>query len=152
MKHNIVETLIGAAVIFIAVFFFVYMYNVSNQSKGKDGYILNAHFESIEGIVKGSDVKMSGIKIGYVDSIELDGATFLANVKLQIDKSYEIPDDSRAIVTSSGLIGNRFINIVPGGADELLQNNSNIKFTQSALNLEDLISKLMYSLTSKPSS
>lgn len=152
MKHGLIETLIGLVVVCVALFFFVYMYNTSNQSKGRDGYILNAHFESIEGIVKGSDIKISGIKIGYVESIELDTTTFLANVKLQIDRAYEIPDDSRAIVTSSGLIGSRFINIIPGGAEELLQNNSNIKFTQSALNLEDLISKLMYSLTSKPSS
>ena len=152
MKHGFIETIVGFFVICVSVLFFIYIYNVSNQSKGKDGYALTASFESIEGILQGSDVKMSGVKIGYVDSIELSRDTFLADVKLCIDNSFELPEDSRAIITSSGLIGNRFINIVPGGAEESLKDNDNIKFTQSALNIEDLISKLMYALTSKPSS
>lgn len=149
MKHGLIETIVGFFVICVSVLFFIYIYNVSNQSKGKDGYILTASFESIEGISQGSDVKISGVKIGYVDSIELNNNTFLADVKLRIDNSFELPEDSSAIITSSGLIGNRFINIVPGGAEKSLRDDNNINFTQSALNLEDLISKLMYALTSK---
>ena len=149
MKGGAIETAVGFVVILIAAAFFIYVYKISNTFNAKDGYILTAHFQNIEGLANGSDVKLSGIKIGSIDKITLEKNTYFAVVYLRIQKGISISEDSRAIVTTSGLLGGRYINIDPGSSDENLSPNSQIKLTQSALNLEDLISKLIYSVTSK---
>jgi len=149
MKGGAIETIVGFLVILTAAGFFAFVYNISNSSKTKDGYLLKAHFQNIEGLTNGSDVKLSGIKIGYVDNIKLEKDTYFAIVDLRIEKDVSIPADSRAAVSTSGLLGGKYISINPGASEENLASNGQLKFTQSALNLEDLISKLMYSVTSK---
>ncbi|MDP4832478.1 MAG: outer membrane lipid asymmetry maintenance protein MlaD [Rickettsiaceae bacterium] len=149
MKQGVIETLVGLLVLVVAFGFLVFAYNVSNVSKTRDGYSVVANFQDIDGISEGADVKLAGIKIGYVDSVLLDSDTYYAGVRLYIDKKIEIPEDSRAVVATSGLLGGKYIRISPGGSEDNLSNEGKIKFTQSSLNIEDLIGKLMYSLTSK---
>ena len=122
---------------------------MSNASKGSGGYKLIANFQNVDGITAGSDVKLAGITIGQVDSLVLNEDTYYASVQLLIDDSVKIPVDSRAIVSTSGLLGGKYIRINPGASDDNFVGGDKIKFTQSALNIEDLIGKLMYSLTSK---
>lgn len=148
MKQGFIETVVGFAVILIAASFFYYAYSVSDSGKPNDGYLLTANFENIEGLTVGSDIKISGIKIGYIEKILLDNAAFVARVDLRINKGVEIPVDSRLSVTTSGLIGNKYLNINPGASNDNLNNGDRFKFTQSALNIEDLISKLVYAMTS----
>lgn len=149
MKQGTLETLIGFAVLVVAFAFFIYAYNISNATKQMDGYLLEAHFENIEGLTVGSDVKMSGIKVGYVENIRLEKDTYFAIVKLRINKDVEVPSDSRVIISTSGLIGNKYVRINPGASEDNLAEGQKINLTQSALNIEDLIAKLMYSVTSK---
>ncbi len=149
MKQGVIETLVGLLVLVVAFGFLVFAYNVSNVSKTRDGYNVVANFQDIDGISEGADVKLAGIKIGYVDSVLLDSDTYYAGVRLYIDKKIEIPEDSRAVVATSGLLGGKYIRISPGVSEDNLSNEGKIKFTQSSLNIEDLIGKLMYSLTSK---
>lgn len=149
MKQARLETIVGFIVIIIAIGFFVFAYNESNVSKSSGGYKLIANFQNIDGITAGSDVKLAGINIGRVDSVTLNDDTYYASIQLLIDDSIKIPADSSAIVSSSGLLGGRYIRINPGASDDNLVNGDKIRFTQSALNIEDLIGKLMYSLTSK---
>ena len=112
-------------------------------------FFINASFQNIDGLAEGNDVKLSGIKIGYIDNLTLENGTYFAVARLKIKKGIDIPSDSRAIVSTSGLLGGKYIRINPGSADDNLQENGKIKITQSSINIEDLISKLMYSLTSK---
>lgn len=149
MKQAKLETIVGFVVLIIAFGFFAFAYNVSNASKGSSGYTLIANFQNVDGITEGSDVKLAGIKIGQVGKLVLHDDTYYASVKLLIDDSVSIPVDSRAIVSTSGLLGGKYIRINPGASDDNFVNGDKIKFTQSALNIEDLIGKLMYSLTSK---
>jgi phospholipid/cholesterol/gamma-HCH transport system substrate-binding protein len=149
MKQGIIETIVGFIILVVAAGFFIFAYKVSNVGKTRDGYDVTASFQDIEGIAKGADVKLAGIKIGYVDDLRLDPETYYVSVSLYIDKGVEIPEDSRAIVATSGLFGGKYIRITPGGSEDNLTNQGKIKFTQSSLNFEDLISKLMYSITSK---
>ena len=149
MKQNVIETMVGFVVICVALFSFIFFYKVSDSSKDGDGYFLNAYFQNIDGLVEGGDVKLSGIKIGYIDNLSLEKDTYLAIVKLKIRKGIGIPSDSRAIVSTSGLLGGKYVRINPGAADDDLKENSKIKFTQSSISIEDLIGKLMYSFTSK---
>ena len=130
MKHDIIETIVGLAVIVVAIFFFGYAYKVSNQQNENDGYILVAKFQNAEGIVDGSDVMIAGIKVGYVKKMILDKVTYSAVVKLMINKEVKLPDDSSAAVTTSGFLGSKFISLNPGGSEINLQENGQIKYTQ----------------------
>lgn len=147
MKGNFIETTVGLLVIITAISFFSFVYGISNNSKANDGYLIKASFQNIDGVNSGSDVKLSGIKIGFVDKITLDKDTYFAEVNIKIENGVEIPNDSRAAVSTSGLLGGKYISISPGFSEKTLAANETIKFTQSALNLEDIISKLMYSVT-----
>lgn len=149
MKQRVIETAVGFIVICIALFSFIFFYKVSDSSKDGDGYFLSAYFQNIEGLSEGCDVKLSGIKVGYIDNLSLEKDTYFAIAKLKIRKGVDIPSDSRAIVSTSGLLGGKYVRINPGAADDNLKENGKIKFTQSSINIEDLIGKLMYSLTSK---
>jgi len=149
MKERVIETVVGFIVICVAIFSFMFFYKISDSGEDGEGYFLNAYFQNIEGVAEGNDVKLSGIKIGYIDNVTLENGTYFAVARLKIKKGIDIPSDSRAIVSTSGLLGGKYIRINPGSADDNLQENGKIKFTQSSINIEDLISKLMYSLTSK---
>lgn len=152
MKQNVIETIIGFAILIITGWFFVYAYNTNSMNNDSDGYILNAKFQNAEGIVIGSDIMTAGIKIGEVYDMTLDRNTFFALMKLRINKGIQIPEDSQASVSSSGFLGGKFISINPGASDADLKNNDDIKFTQSAVNIEALIGKFMYSFGNNNSS
>lgn len=149
MKQNIIETLVGFAVLAIALCFFLFSYNQSTNSSAKEGYVLKANFQSVEGILEGSDVMIAGIKIGEVKKLVLDGDSFMAKMELIINKDIKLPLDSQAIIASSGLLGGKYIMIVPGSDEENLKDKEQIKMTQSAVNLEALIGKLIYSISTK---
>jgi len=149
MKERVIETVVGFVVICLAIFSFMFFYKISDSGEDGEGYFLNAYFQNIEGVAEGNDVKLSGIKIGYIDNVTLENGTYFAVARLKIKKGIDIPSDSRAIVSTSGLLGGKYIRINPGSADDNLKENGQFKFTQSSINIEDLISKLMYSLTSK---
>lgn len=144
MKQNILETIIGFGVIFIALYFLISSYTSQNKDNQQQ-YQLKARFDSVEGIIKGSDVQIGGIIIGTVNSLKLDNMTYSADLVLSINKDVKIPLDSRASVTSSGFLGGKFISIAPGGDDDFLKPGEKIKYTQSSVNLESLIGKFMYS-------
>lgn len=144
MNQNVIETLLGFVIISIAFVFFLLNYQ-GRKVDLNDSYNIKANFQSVEGIAKGSDVMIAGIKIGEVASMGLDNTTFEAIVTMNIKNNIEIPIDSRAAIVSTGLIGGKFVSITPGIEDQNLSNNDSLKFTQSSLNLESLIGKFMYS-------
>ena len=149
MKQNIIETTVGFIILAIALSFFVFAYNKGNKIEGSGGYLLKAEFQNIDGIVSGSYIMISGIKIGQVDKIELDKDTYVATAWLKIKDNLKLPKDSQASVSTSGLLGGKFIAITPGSSDEMLDPLAQIKYTQSSINIESLIGKLMYSITNK---
>lgn len=149
MKQNIIETLVGFAVLAIALWFFIFAYQQKATSSAQEGYVLKANFQSVEGILEGSDVMIAGIKIGEVKKLVLDGDSFMAKMELIINNSIKLPVDSQAVIASSGLLGGKYIMIVPGADEESLKDKEQIKMTQSAVNLEALIGKLIYSISSK---
>ena len=149
MAQAKLETIVGFLVLLVAGIFFIFAYNISNNTNYSDTYIVTANFQDIDGISKGSEIKLAGINIGKVEKIILNDDTYYASVNLSINKKVELPVDSRAMVSTNGILGGKYIRINPGASDTSLQAGERIKFTQSALNIEDLIGKLMYSLTSK---
>ncbi len=144
MSRNVIETVMGAVVLVIAAVFLFFAYSTS-QVRAVSGYELTAKFDRIEGIREGGDVRISGIKVGSIISETLDPTTFLAVVKMSIDPTIKLPSDSVAEILSSGLLGDKFLAIVPGAADDVLKPGGVIKFTQSPMSLENLIGQYIFS-------
>src|SRR5262245_58397096 len=102
MRGNVIETVMGAVVLIAAALFLVFAYQTS-QLRSVPGYAVTASFSRVDGIRQGSDVRASGIKIGSVVSAELDPKTFLAEVRMTIDPSIQLPEDTVAEIISAGL-------------------------------------------------
>src|SRR5260370_40498671 len=143
MSRNIIETVMGAIVLVVAVIFLVFAYS-SAQVQSVRGYEITAKFTSADGTRAGTDVKISGIKIGSIIRQALDPKTFQALLTLSIDPSVKLPDDTTASITSSGLLGDKYVALNPGGADETIPPGGSIKITQSPPTLESLIGQYIF--------
>jgi phospholipid/cholesterol/gamma-HCH transport system substrate-binding protein len=144
MRGNVIETVMGAVVLVVAALFLVFAYKTS-QLRAVSGYQVTADFTRVDGIRQGSDVRMSGIKIGSVVAEELDPKTFLANVRMSIDPSVQLPEDTVAEIISAGLLGDKYMSLVPGGSDKVIPPGGKITYTQSSVSLENLIGQMMFS-------
>ena len=145
MKSNTFEAIVGAFVIFLSVVFLFFGFSTM-KLQNSDNYNLSALFNRIDGIKIGSDIRMSGIKIGTVANQELDNSSFEAKVLMSIDSKILIPDDSSAKITSDGLLGGNYISIEPGGSDIYLLNNEEIFFTQGSVDLIGLVGEALFSV------
>ncbi|MEZ5461404.1 outer membrane lipid asymmetry maintenance protein MlaD [Dokdonella sp.] len=119
--------------------------SVANYSQG-DSYLLKARFGNIGQLKLRAPVKLAGVRIGSVRSIELDQQTLEAVVLLAIDSRYrELPDDSAAAIFTSGLLGDQYVGIQPGGSPIMFADGDEVILTQSSMQLEDLIGKFLVS-------
>jgi phospholipid/cholesterol/gamma-HCH transport system substrate-binding protein len=144
MGGNVVETLIGAVVLAVTVAFLTFAYGRADVG-AVEGYEVVAKFERIDGLSAGSDVRMSGIKVGTITNQSLDKEDYLAVVRMSIDPEVKLPEDSSAEVVSDGLLGSKYMSLVPGGAEDMIEPGGEIMFTQSSVSLEALIGKFMFS-------
>ncbi len=144
MNRNAVETVMGAVVLVVAAFFLFFAYTTS-QVRAVSGYQLSARFNRVEGLRDGSDVRISGIRVGSVVSQQLDPKTFVAIVRLSIDPTIQLPVDTVATITSSGLFGDNFVSLEPGNEDDTIKPGGAIEHTQSPMNLQSLIGQYIFS-------
>lgn len=144
MRGNVVEALLGAVVLVVAAGFLVFAYS-STEVGSVEGYEVSAKFDRVDGLVVGSDVRLGGIKIGTIVDQTLEPDTYLAIVRMSIDPDIRLPADSSAEIVSDGLLGGRYLSLVPGGAEEMLATGDEIRFTQSPMSLESLIGRLIFS-------
>ncbi|MBM3507098.1 MAG: outer membrane lipid asymmetry maintenance protein MlaD [Alphaproteobacteria bacterium] len=142
MNHSPLETLLGAVVVVIAVGFLIFAFSVTD-SRAVAGYELAARFERVDGLELGADVRMGGIKIGTVRSQSLDPQTYVAIVRFSVNNAIKVPADSSASIESEGLLGGRYLNVVPGGDDRMLKPGEEIRFTQASVSLEQLFGKFL---------
>lgn len=112
-------------------------------------YQVQAHFDNMGGLKVRAPVKSSGVVVGRVAGVSFDNARYQAVATLDIEQKYEFPSDSSASILTSGLLGEQYIGLTPGGDDKMLGQNSEIQYTQSAVVLEELISKFLYNSASK---
>jgi len=117
-------------------------YNVS------DTYQLDAYFTNIGGLKPKASIKSAGVLVGRVTGITLDTNRYEAKVTMSIDARYKFPKDTFASVLTSGLLGEQYIGLSPGGDDKMLKNGDELRHTQSAMVLENLIGKFLYSKAS----
>ena len=144
MTRNLLETLLGAVVLAVAIGFLTFAYNTSQVTEN-GGYELIARFDKVDGLERGSDVRISGIKVGTVLDQTLDPETYRAEVRFSLREDIQLPADTSAAVVSNGLLGGKYLALVPGGDIEMLQPGGEVTLTQSAVNLEDLIGHMIFS-------
>lgn len=121
-----------------------------NAALQEDGYHVTARFENISGLKERSQVTMAGVTIGRVTDIAFDPRSFEAVVTMEISKKYDhIPADTSAGVYTAGLLGEKYVGLEPGGAEENLKDGDEIQLTQSALVLEQLIGQFLFSKTTE---
>lgn len=143
MQRNMIETILGAVVLLVAIAFIVFAFRSSGLST-PGGYQVTAQFDDASGLSVGTDVRMAGVKVGTVSSQRLDPETFLALVTFDIDKSIQLPSDSSARIIPDGLLGGNFVAIEPGAEEDSIEDGGRIEYTQGAINLVDLVARFVF--------
>lgn len=143
MSSHSTEVIVGGVVLAGAIAFAIYAGQAAGLSGGGDGYELRASFRSLEGVSVGTDVRLAGVKIGTVSDMELDLDTFRAESTVHIQNGINIPDDSAIIVSSEGLLGVNFVEIVPGGSLDSFAPGDEFSDTQGAVSLISLLVKFV---------
>jgi phospholipid/cholesterol/gamma-HCH transport system substrate-binding protein len=110
----------------------------------EDTYPVTARFISISGLKEGATVELAGVKVGKVSGIHLDGGEYEAVVELNISNEVRLQDDSIASIRTAGIIGDRYIKLTPGGSEDYLEQGDEIEETESAISLEELVSKYIF--------
>jgi phospholipid/cholesterol/gamma-HCH transport system substrate-binding protein len=111
---------------------------------GHERYQIIAKFTSASGLRTGAYVEAGGVRVGSIDSIRFDPKTYLAVVTMSIDKDVPIQEDAIASIRTAGIIGDKFIKILPGGSSKILSPGMEIRETEPSINLEELISKYIF--------
>lgn len=142
----VVEILAGAAILVLAGGFLVYAIGHSGRSASTGGNEYLARFDRVDGLSAGSDVRVAGVRVGTITSLSIDPQTFQAVARLSVDRSIQLPRDSSAEVTSEGLLGGRYIALVPGGDERILASGQQIANTAGAVNLEQLLGRFIFGL------
>ncbi len=151
MREAVFETLIGFAVIVAAGLFFLFaMANGRESTSGTDTYDVTARFNNVTGLSRGSDVRLAGVKVGVVKAIEADFERAEAVLRLSVDASLELPDDTDARILTEGLLGGSFIALEPGGGYDLISQDGSgeILYTRGSVDLLTLVGSFASSLGS----
>lgn len=146
-KRSLAELLTGAIVLAVAVVFLAYAVTGSGRSLTGTGIALTARFDRIDGLAAGADVRLAGVKVGQVVAQRIDPATFLAVLTLRVDQALRLPSDTSAEIQSEGLLGGKYVALVPGGSERILRDGQEITITQSAVSLESLLGRFIFSVT-----
>lgn len=148
MKRNVIETVLGAVVLLVAIVFLGFSYSSANVGD-VNGYNITADFTGIGGLNIGDPVQISGVKVGTIAKIELKPDDYKARVTMEIDDNVKLSDDTSAFISSASLLGGKYMELQPGGSEEMLGSGGHIQFTQAPQNLEQLLGKFIFSMGDK---
>jgi phospholipid/cholesterol/gamma-HCH transport system substrate-binding protein len=141
------ETIVGACVIILCIILIIFVYNRGFIDKSRNEvYILTAAFDRVDGINIGSEVSVSGVKVGEVRNKKLDSTNYSAIVQIALNKDLLLPIDTSAEIVSANLMGDKYITLIPGAEAEFLKDGDVIEFTQSSINIENLITKFLFGM------
>jgi phospholipid/cholesterol/gamma-HCH transport system substrate-binding protein len=147
-RRGIAEVTTGGVVLLVAVGFLAFAVAHSGRSAGVSGYRLHARFDHIDGLNEGAEVRIAGVKVGGILDTRVDPKSFLAVVTFSVSDNIHLPKDTSAEITSESLLGGKFLNLTPGGAEETLKPDGTITLTQSSISLEQLLGKFIFSAAS----
>lgn len=137
-ENNVAETVIGAIVVAVALLFITFAY-MRTGSGSLSGYEVLARLPKVDGLGIGTDVRISGIKVGNITDLTLDPNNFLVTVHMSIRNDIKLPTDSSMMITASGVLGSQYLSITPGGDDKTIAAGGMITNVQAA-NSNDLMS------------
>ncbi|MEO0922367.1 MAG: outer membrane lipid asymmetry maintenance protein MlaD [Pseudomonadota bacterium] len=137
------EVAVGGVVLAIAAGFLFYAGQATGFSSGTSEYPLTASFRSADGVDVGTDVRLAGVKVGRVNAMELDPETYMAMATISVREDIEVPEDSALAISSEGLLGGNFVEILPGGSPFALAAGDEIEFTQGSVSLIGLLTKFV---------
>ena len=142
---NSVEFLVGLFMIagFIAFGYLALQLGEVTILSSSKNYTIVAQFDNIAGVKKGASVQVAGVVVGQVSKVWLDEDGY-ANVTIQVENKLQLPVDSMASVKSTGLIGDKFIALSPGGEEEMFSDGDLLVDTESSVDIESLISKFAF--------
>jgi len=143
MSQNKTEVIVGGAVLALAIGFAVYAGQIAGVGSGGGGYPLSASFRSADGVSIGTDVRMAGVKVGTVTGIDLDPETFRAVTTFTVKDGIEVPDDSSVVISSEGLLGGNYVELLPGGSPFAYAAGDEVLDTQGAVSLVSLLMKFV---------
>ena len=146
MKRNPIETVLGAVVLVVAAMFLLFAYSIADL-KAVSGYEIKATFLKVGGLERGSDVRISGINVGTVTGQTLNPETFEAQVVMSIKPDVQLAADTEAAIVSDGLLGGKYINIIPGRAQARIAAGGVIAKTRDYQSLEDLVGQIIFLAT-----
>ena len=146
MGRNLVETLMGAGVIVVAILFVGFTYSTAGLGT-IEGYKLVAKFDRVDGLLAGSDVRMNGIEVGTITDQRLDSETYLAVVTMTIDSAVKVPTDSSAQISSDGLLGDKYLSLTAGAEDAMLNPGGTIEHTQDSVDIVSQVGRMIFSQT-----
>lgn len=145
MRRNVLETVMGAVVLLVAFVFLAFAYSRADV-RAVQGYEVTAQFTNIGGLQAGSDVRISGVKVGSVTRHSLDKMSYLAIVHMSIEPDIELPTDTVATIASESLLGGKFMALEPGGSPDIIEAGGRIEYTQSTPGFEQLLGQVVYNL------
>lgn len=144
MGRSMMETIMGALVLVVAALFVLFVYD-QRMVSASDGYPIIAAFSDVSGIAAGSEVRVGGIKVGTVSGMHLEEDTYRSVVEMSVRNNVKLPTDSTAAIVSESLLGGKYIKLEPGANEDMLGEGGEIRYTQSSVNLEEVIGKFMFS-------
>ncbi len=139
MANHTTEVLVGGVVLAVAVGFFAYAAQLTGAGPAGAAATYSASFRSVEGVSIGTDVRLGGVKVGTVTSLRLNPQTFRADTEFTVDDGILLPEDTSVLISSEGLLGGTFVELLPGGSPFDLEPGSEIEDTQSAISLVTLL-------------
>lgn len=143
MTESRTESLVGGIVLAVAVGFLVYAGQTTGMTRSGAEYELGASFRSADGVSLGTDVRLAGVKIGRVTDITLDPETYRAVTVFTVDDGIKVPEDSAVSISSEGLLGGNYVEILPGGSPFYLAAGDEIEFTQGSISLISLLTQFV---------
>jgi phospholipid/cholesterol/gamma-HCH transport system substrate-binding protein len=144
MSESKTEVLVGGVVLAVAIGFLVYAAKTTGMTTGgAREYQLSASFRSADGVSVGTDVRLAGVKVGRVTQIALDPETYRAKTIFTVQEGINVPDDSAVAISSEGLLGGNYVEIMPGGSPFSVEPGSEIEFTQGSVSLVSLLMKFV---------
>jgi phospholipid/cholesterol/gamma-HCH transport system substrate-binding protein len=147
-RENGGEALVGLLVVVLAVWFVIFAWDRTGAGTKAGSIRVTAIFPNASGVNAGTDVRVSGLKVGSVTALSLDPQSYQVKVDIALDPSVKLPADSSASITSEGLLGSTFVAFTPGGSETALKSGDTITDTQGSMDLMALIGQFI----NKPSS
>lgn len=144
MQRNYIESLLGFGIVLLTIIL-LWVFFSRNEMKSDGSLIsVNAYFQTVSGISKGTDVKLGGVKIGRVLDLKLDQDSLNPVLIIGLEKKFKIPSDSSFAVKSEGIMGGKFVAIQVGTSDTPLTDGQTFYNNQSSLDLESVISQVIF--------